>query len=258
MFVLPLRRLCAISLLALALALPRGAAEAETLVGNNVDNRVLVGFAVADEAMQPFLPDGWTPTAFPGGPFAGANLLLVAIDRLVQLDAEGAPSALANSRYIAVVGLGKETDGEAVRLYVYRIYASDPAPDPYGNSVEADVARITASEGPANGARMRRESWRASPAEGGTLEFTLEFSSGARGWAPGEAKPYSNTQPDFHRIYRFEQLVDLVMSKGAGKPLEGSFTLSSDVAELAEVFDGSEEVIGILDVPVYVRSVYLP
>ena len=53
-------------------------------------------------------------------------------------------------------------------------------------------------------------------------------------------------------------MVDLVMSTAAGKPMTGEFKLTSTVLELADIFDGSEEIVAVMDVPVYVRKVYLP
>ncbi|MCP4382675.1 MAG: hypothetical protein GY798_14865 [Hyphomicrobiales bacterium] len=189
---------------------------------------------------------------------SGANLLLVLIDRAVYLDAEGKPTTPPNSRHTALVGLGKQESGDAVRLYVYRLYSSDAAPNPYGNSVTAEVSRANSAEGPADQGRLKKESWRIMPEGGGELEITLSYLTGQQAWAPGELNPYSNTDLGFSRIYRHEQLVDLAMSVPAGKKLEGEFSFSCTIPELSDVFDGSEEVTAILDIPVYVREIYLP
>lgn len=252
------KRLAVVLLFAALAAVPIRSAQAETLVGTNVDSRLLAGFEVNPDGVEAFLPDGWTPIAFPDGPLAGANLLVVLIDRAVQLDAEGKPTSPPNSRYAALVGLGKQEGGDAVRLYVYRIYASDLGPNPYGNSIIAEVGRATSTEGPADMGRQHGDAWTVAPDGSGELALSLTYTTGARSWAPGEARPFSNTMPDFSRIYRYEQLVDLVMSRPLGKELTGTFSFSSSIPELADIFDGSEEAVGILDVPVYVRKVYLP
>ena len=183
---------------------------------------------------------------------------MVLIDRQLQLDPAGKPTTPANSRYAVFAGLGKEGNGDAVRLYVYRIFASDPVPNPYGNSIEADVARRESSDGPANGARARTEVWAIDAIDGNQIDLSLDFTSGTRSWGPAEANPFSNTNIGFSRIYRYSQLVDLVMSKELGKPLQGSFEFKAEGPELSTLFDGSEVAVAIMDIPVYTRQVFLP
>ena len=89
-------------------------------------------------------------------------------------------------------------------------------------------------------------------------KFALEYTTGNRGWAPGELFPYSAANPDFSRIYRYDQMVDIVASSAIGKPSSAEFSLTSNVTELGAIFDGSLEIIAVMDVPVYVRKVYLP
>ncbi|MFY0692357.1 MAG: hypothetical protein JXR14_10610 [Paracoccaceae bacterium] len=204
------------------------------------------------------MPPGWTSIPFPGGPLKGANTLLVFIDRALQLDPEGKPADPANMRAVAVAGLGKEEGGDGVRLYVLRIYTTDPAPDPYKNAVASDIAHSASASGPANAGRMRKEDWTIAPDGGGEITLSLDFTSGKRGWSSDEARPFSNTDPEFSRIYRYNQLVDLVMSTAVGKPMSGEVAFSSTVPELVKMFDGAQELVAILDVPVYVREVYLP
>lgn len=235
-----------------------GLATAETPAGSNVDSRVVVGLRAPADGVQGFLPDGWTSVAFPAGPFQGANLLLVFIDSLVQRDAEGKPLSPASRRALALVSLGKEADGADVRLFVLRIYTTTPEADPYGVNAAADISRRTAVEGPANGGRQRIDAWQVGPAAGGTLGFELSYTTGGRNWSPGEAFPHSARNPDFSRIYRFQQLADLVVSVPMGKPASGAFSLSSSVDELAAILDGSEEILAVIDVPVYVREISLP
>lgn len=243
---------------ACAALLAGASAEAETFVGTNVDSRVVVGFDAADAGVAGIMPEGWTPVAFPSGPLAGADMLLVLIDRALQMDAEGKPVSPASSRHVVLASLGKQTDGDVVHLFVHRLYSSDPAPNPYGNSVAAQVDRKQTEEGPADGGRKRADSWRAAPEGGGVLSVSVSRTTGPRGWAPGEATPHSGADPSFSRIYRYSQLAEVAMSAPMGKELAGKFNFSNSVPELNAIFDGSEVLVGILDIPVYVREVYLP
>lgn len=244
--------------LASAVVVAGAAARAETPVGSNVDARVILAFAVDAGDVQPWLADGWTPVAFPEGPLEGANLMVVLIDRALDRDAEGKPKSPSQSRAVALAGLGKQVDGPAVNLFVYRIYSTPEGYDPYGNARHADIARSTATTGPANAGRARSESWSIRPDGGGTLDIELEFTSGTPNWGSAEARPHSAVTPEFSRIYRYDQLVDLVMSAPLGKPLTGTFAFTQDVPELAAVFDGTETLVTVMDVPVYTREVSLP
>jgi len=242
----------------LAVALPQSFARAETFVGSTVDSRILIGFNVSSAGLQPMLPEGWVPIPYPRGPLAGANLLVSLIDRALDLDPDGKPKTPPNSRATTLLGLAKQDGGDEVRLFIYRVYTTAPGYDPYGNSMNAEVSRTASTGGAANEGRSRSEVWNIAPENGGELDVSVAFTSGARGWTSSEANPHSNINPDFSRIYRSDRLVDLAMSAPMGKPLAGEFGFSSTVPELADIFDGTEEAIAILDMPVYVLKTYLP
>lgn len=240
----------------LALGATTGQAQAETFVGSNIDSRVLVGLKANEDGVQALMPEGWSVVPFPEGPLKGANLMIALIDSVLEMDAEGAPLDPASRRAAALVGLGKKDD--AVRMYVLRIMTTVPERNPYGVAMEADISRTTSLSGPANGARESFDEWRISPAEGGELIFSLNYTTGKRGWGPGELFPHSAANPEFSRIYRYEQMVDMVVSAPLGKPSSGDFNLTGTLPGLEAVFDGTQEIVAVMDVPVYVRKVYLP
>lgn len=64
--------------------------------------------------------------------------------------------------------------------------------------------------------------------------------------------------PEFHRIYRYDQLVALAMSQGLGLELSGSVAFTATGQDLATLFDGSEELVMIMAIATYVREVSLP
>ncbi len=106
--------------------------------------------------------------------------------------------------------------------------------------------------------REREDAWEVQVSGGGMLGFQLDYTTGNRSWTPGEAFPHSARDPDFSRIYRFRQMVDLVASTPLGKSTSGEFSLTSSVPELTSLLDGSEEIVAVMDVPVYVREMSLP
>jgi hypothetical protein len=256
-----LYRHCALGLILAATALPslRGKAQAETRpAGFNVDHRVIVAVEEADNAVQSLLPEGWVSFPFPDGPVQGANILFVFVDSLLQLDGEGTPLSPPTRRALVLVGLGREADDDEVRLYVLRIYTTTPEVDPYGVNVAADISRETVLLGPANGARKSIEEWQINVPDGGKVQFRLSYATGTRNWGPDEIYPHSASDSDFYRIYRIEQMVDLVESVPMGKASSGEMTLASDVPELKDILDGSEQIVAVMDVPVYVRRISLP
>lgn len=250
-----------ISILTAALALSVAmvvAAGAETPVGKNVDSRVILAFKANDAAVQSQMPDGWTSLTLPQGPIAGSNLLLVFIDRHLQLDAEGKPADPHASRSVAVVAYGVQPGVEGARTFVTRVFETPPVADSYGNGTAARIARSHTLGDAGDGARRHTERWSLAPDSGGTLEISLDYSAGRPGWSSSELLPYSAADPDFHRIYRYDQLLELAMSDALGKPLAGEIAYETDIAELAAMLDGSETLTGVMVVPVYVREVSLP
>ena len=242
--------------LALALVSLSAPARSEDYVGSNIDSRVLVGLKGNSDGIQSLMPDGWASIPFPSGPLTGSNMLLVLIDGVLELDAEGKPLDPASRRAAVLVGLGKKED--TVRMYVLRILTTVPERNPYGVAEGAEIERTKSLSGPANGARLSSDEWRIVSPQGEELVFTLNYTTGRRGWTPGELFPYSAANPDFSRIYRYDQMVDLVVSTALGKPSSGEFSLTISAGELASIFDGAHEITAVMDVPVYVRKVYLP
>ncbi|MDW4551325.1 hypothetical protein R5H32_18365 [Defluviimonas sp. D31] len=237
---------------------PGRPANAETFVGSNNDARVVLALQANEAAVQAMLPEGWQLMPFPGGALEGANTLLVFVDRYLARDAEGNPADPASYRGVALASLAKAEGSDEVRTYVTRIYVTAAGYDPYGNGEAAEIRRSATLESAGTAAPKWAEEWTLAPESGGELTFTLRYQSGTPSWSASEALPYSNTNPDFHRIYRFDQLVDLAMSEPLGKALDGDMSLGSSVEGLAGLFDGSEKVVAAMVIPMYVREVFLP
>lgn len=232
--------------------------RAETFVGSNVDSRIVVALKVNDDAVQAMLPDDWSMIPFPDGPLGGANALLILIDRHIARDAEGKPLDPSTYRGVALVGLGKQDGSDTVRVYVLRIYATPEDYDPYGNAVRSEISRTAGIDSTGNDGAKVTEAWSVKPEGGGELMVNFSYVAGTPSWGSDEAFPYSNVNPDFHRIYRYDQLADLAMSEALGKTLEGEISVQSSISELNEMIDGSERVVGVVYVPMYVRELYLP
>ena len=224
-------------------------------VGTNIDSRVLIGFQVSDASVQPWLPEDWKLLTLPKGPLAGTNLIVGFFDRKLQLDGEGKPAAQPATLGAELVAFAVKPGEEGSRLYVLRKYEPAPFANTYGATKEAFVERTSTVEGGAPG--RKHESWQITT-DSGALSLDLAFAAGKVNWVPGKNAPVSASDASISRMQEYNQMMDLVMSSAVGKPLDGDFSFSTSIPELAAMFDGSEKLTGILSIPVYVRDVYMP
>ncbi|WP_372605073.1 hypothetical protein [Actibacterium sp.] len=254
-----MKRLAVAAILATAPVISAEQAGAETYVGKTVESRMLLAFKANDTAVQAVMPEGWKAITLPKGPLAGANFFLVVMDQTLRLDPEGKPDTPAKSRVGAFFGYGVSPDVKAPRMYLTRIYEPAPVLNPYDNSIAAGFTKTATKELTEDGKDMRSESWTIAPEGGGEVAFSVSYAAGVPSWSiDNTAQPYSAVKPDFFHIYRYSQLAELLMSKGMGKPLAGEASHSVSVPELAGIFDGTEELVAILSVPIYVRDTFEP
>lgn len=235
-----------------------GRGMAETAVGSNVDGRVIVALKVDDTAAQELLPEGWSVLTLPKGPFAGSNLLTVFIDRRLVVDPEGKPLEPSQGYAVALLAYGTNPQAEGARVFVTRVYETPPIANSYGNSIAAEFRHELTRGTDADRARYHRETWKVLPETGGQIEFMLDYQMGQPTWWESEVRPYSAADPEFSRLYLYEQVGDLALSSALGKELKGEISLKVDLPELERVFDGQQAVMGAMVVPVYIRDVYLP
>lgn len=231
-----------------------GTAGAETLAGRNIDTRFMLAFAADGDRIGAMLPAGWSAIGFPTGPLKGANLLVGLEERHLGMTDDGKPANPPRSRAAAVMALAKGDEG--VRLYILKVLTSNAGYDLYPDAIHALATRESHLEGPENGTRQS-EVW-SFGTETGRLDVFLDFEVGIGSWTSNEARPYSASDPSVSWIFRYDQLVDLVMSAPAGKPLVGKFAISTDLPGFAGLLNGNEDLVGILSIPVYVREVYAP
>jgi len=232
--------------------------HAETLVDTTYDSRAIVAFKVAEKAVQPWLPAGWSVVPFGKGPLAGSNLLVVFHDRHLILDPEGKPSAIPHYRDVALATLASQAASGKTRMFAIRAYMTDLSLDHYKNSVSAEVSRTSGLIAEDNAAASGSEEWTVKTSDGGTLSFHMAYIGTTPSYGESESFIYSNVDPDFYRIYRQKHLTVLVKSVPAKVDLTTGYAFSTTIPELASMLDGSEELIGILNVPIYSRQTYLP
>jgi hypothetical protein len=206
-------------------------------------------------AAQDWLPEGFTLAPFEKGSLAGANLLVIFIDRYVNLDPEGKPADPPVYSGVALVNPGIRDD--EFRLFVTRVYLTEPSVSPYLNTLAATVTR-KATRLVIDAAARGNEDWTVTNAAGGAIDLRLSYQGAVPGWSEREALPYSSVDPDFYRIYRYQQIVDLVRSVPTEVDRVNNYAFATSIPEMAPMFDGTEELIAIVNIPWYLRRTYLP
>ncbi len=233
-------------------------AQAETLVGSNVDNRITVALRVGQAAAQGWVPAPWQVQPVPAGPFKKANLFVFFIDRLLNQDAEGKPASRGAFRFAVLVVPAKHPQTGESAPFVIRIYGPHEGHGPYKNSVQAMVRREATLQGANLEPGAGSEVWEVRDSAGGILEFRMAYQRAVPSRAKQEGKPHSAVDPTFFRIYRYDQVVDVVQSIPAGIDRVRDYQFRVTVSELGKLFDGTEQLVGIAMIPWYVRQTFLP
>ena len=247
--------------LLLAVTFDARLAATETLVESNADARTMVTLKVKDAEAQKLLPAGWQVTPLEGGPAKGANLLLVFIDKIVSQGADGKPSAAgATDRALAVVVPAKHGQTGAAGPNVVRVYTANPkaVPGPYKNSLQATVQVEQSIKATDVEPATISEAWSVREPGGGVVSLRMEYPRGALARSKSEAKIYGGPEPTFFRIYRVDQAADQLRSVPAATDRLKHFQLQVSLPELKLMFDGSEQVISVAAIPLFVRQVSLP
>jgi hypothetical protein len=101
------------------------------------------------------------------------------------------------------------------------------------------------------------EAWRFEGQSGDLIQLDLEFVRGIAVRSKLEATVHSAVHPEFYRIYRVEQAVDVVRAaNGAGRVQRYLFKASGPL--LSTVFAGSEQLVSITSPPWFSRQAFLP
>ena len=243
------------------LLVPATQAIAEQKIGSNVDNRIVVGLRVEKAQLQSWLPAPWQVNPVEKGPLKDTNLFVLFVDRLLNQDAQGESYAGGTFRIVALVAPAKHLQRGESALFVLRIYA--PHEDislynPYKNTVQATIRREQTIKSTDLEPGTVSEFWEALDRAGGVMQLRLEYQRAIPRRAKQEMKPHSSVEPTFFRIYRIDQGSDLIKSVPIGLDRVQSYKFQVTISELSKLFDGTEQVVGIVSVPWYVREVFLP
>jgi hypothetical protein len=241
-------------LLLAALTVVSGPALAqEKLVGTNMDVRTILHFKVSDAAIQKLLPAGWEANPATG-PASGANLRVTFVDQMAAADAAGKPSPPVRN---LIFGIPAKRTGESGGLMIFA-GLSPGAGGPYGasmkatNTVERKISHVPGAPSTVD------ESWEYKADNGHMASLQVQYVRGVAERNKSELRVYTQPKPEFFRIYRFEQGVDVVLGADGNSDRLKKVTFKASGEKLSPLFDGSEKLISVISVPWYQREIYLP
>jgi hypothetical protein len=228
----------------------------EKLSAVDLSARTAMTFKVNDGVLQKLLPAGFEMNPPAAGPTKGANLAITLIDYLMVQDPEG--KSLPPRTTVAMNIPSKKTaTGEAVGMVIGGFILEAGAPGPYFVFAPSMIS-VNRQTHNVDGKSIVDETWDIKGNDGNALEVVLQFERGALTRAKTEAKIHSGAKPEFYRIYKFEQVTDVVRSSAMGVDRATKFTVKASGPKLAPLFDGTQQVVSITSVPYYSRSIYVP
>lgn len=233
---------------------------AETFVQSNVENRLIVAMSVGQAELQKWVPAPWQVNPPSKGPLKGANLYLAFIDRLLIQDPQGKPDTGGNDRVLvfAVPSKNMQT-GESAPVVITGFSANTQVvPGPYKNNVMATVTREQRHRGTNQEVGVVDDSWEIRDARGGMIELMVQYQRALPSRGKQELKIYSAVEPNFFRIYRVESAADIVKSVTMDINRVQKYQMRITVQEIGKLFDGTEQLVGVIVYPLYLRQVFLP
>jgi hypothetical protein len=245
-----LRRACAVAFCTLS---STQIEAAEKLISTNLDTRTVLAFRMPNEVVRKLLPAGWELDATPDGP----NLRIVFANNLLVQDVEG--KASENLRVVTLTAQAKksgtdETAGMALGGFVS---ATAAVPGPYFNYSAASAVFSQRVGVDGAGKSIIEEAWEFQGDEGNALDLRIQFERGLLARVKANTKTYSSSKPDFFRIYRLEQAVDVInASTGRNRILQMAIKAKGPL--FGSILDGSERLVSVTSIPYYARQVYLP
>jgi hypothetical protein len=238
---------------------PSAPARAETLVEMSNDVRTILAFSVPPEKVQALMPAGFKATAVPGGASKGANVFLVFIDRLLGTDGDGKPigNGSAQSAVIAL-SASRDSDNKAVTVVLSGLSDPGTAPGAYGVFDAAPThkakRKMRSGRGPAT---IGEEWWEFTGPQGEEVSLTLAYETPAPMRVVAESINHSAKNPEFWRIYRVEQGVEVLRSKATNIDAVKEFKLVAKGGRFGELVEGAD-LVSITALPWYSRKIYLP
>ncbi len=221
--------------------------------GTTSDMRTVLLFRVPDKTAQKLIPAGWE--IVPAD--EGVNLQLILSENVHVQSADGKVDDNLRSLVLVVPAKKNGSDERVAVVAGGLISRAEKAPGPYSVFVPAvtDTSRKTSASG--GGKTLVEEKWRFESEAGDTASLDFEFVRGALRETKLESKIFSAKRSDFFRVYRVEQVSEAIPAAANADRLH-KLEFRAAGPTLGSIFDGSEQLVGVVSIPWYSRKIYLP
>ena len=133
-----------------------------------------------------------------------------------------------------------------------------PSPGAYSNYVPANIVMAKHSRSEGLSVTTTEERWEAVSDAGDQLRFSVEYERGVGTRGHIEPRAHSLARPDFYRIYKADQVTDVVHSVAVDIKRAKKVEFSSSGPQLSRILDGKEHLIAVTSIPAYYRQIFLP
>jgi len=237
-------------------------AQGQTLSVEQIERRVVVGIQVDAQGLQGRLPSPWQLNPVAAGPFKGANFFLVLVDNMRTEDPDGKAVAGGALRFAAFFSpaINPQT-GQTVSV-VLGGFSSSPAyvPGFYQVYRAATIRMEHATKSGSDEPDEQIDAWEVVGPTG-RLEIAFRLSSlpdaSLRSRNKSESNVISAKDPALWRTYKFDTGTDTVKSDALGIDRTRNIEFRVNAMEFADLFNGSERLVGVNLVPWYIRQVYV-
>lgn len=200
------------------------------------------------------LPSGWEFDSPASGPSGDANLRVTFVDQL-QASVPGA-DAQEPIRYVLFSIPMRKAD-PATKATLLFTGLSTGGKGPYEVNAKATALVERKSVSSIDGTRTESATWKFGSDSSMSASLKVEYLPGVVQREQGEARTYSAAKPGFHRIYRYDQCIDVITGPQRSTRLrEIDFHASGGL--LSSLFDGNEQLISVTSVLCFARQVFLP
>lgn len=226
-------------------------------VDATIATRISVGFHVSPDAVSARLPDPWTSPPATKDPRDAVNVVMIFSDALLNQDALGEAAAEDVSRSLIFLAPAVHPENEQRSSFVFRIFTSHPegVPGKYSNSLQASLKREQRTESVGLETRVSELIDLVAP-DDGRIELRMRYLRNAPARVQNESTVRSATDGGVVRVYRTDELADVLLDLPGGVDRIQYYEFRSTVGEFGDLFDGSERVVSIKVSPWYVREVF--
>jgi hypothetical protein len=238
-----------------------------TQLGTMLLSRVRIALRADLPALQRRLPDPWDIHPDSSDVSQGSNLAVLFYEIFLNQATQGPQLATADAvgRYFVLGIPSRHRMTEETAIMVFLILTAHPTGEnPFGwkgvaagkTTVHAHIVRSQTLE--ASNLEATVSDRIEAHTKRGFVALEFRYRRGVPERVASEGRVRFTTEPEEVRVYRSDGLVDVVKSAPAELDRLERFDLRITLPELADIFDGSEQVVNVMVQPWYLRQVYAP